>query len=137
MERRLSIIIRCYFSILFRILYHFSAILYSEEEESTCLDASRYPSWCNAIFRLDGSEIRTRRSQHFLRSSKHFRPHRDVFLLYGSCNGTAVPKIHLVEKISYYHANGKFQYFLAYRKFKFFNIFLNSKIQNYILLYNN
>lgn len=75
------------------------AILYSEEEEPTRLDASRNSSRGNALLRVDGGEVRAGRPQHLLRPPEHLRTHRNVFLLYGSCDGTAVPKVHLVEKI--------------------------------------
>jgi len=84
------------------------AVLYSEEEEPTCLNASCNSSWGNALFRVDGGKICTRWPQHVFRSSKHFCTHRDVFLLHDSRDGTAVPKVHLVEEISHYYANGKF-----------------------------
>jgi len=41
---------------------YFLAILYPEEEESTCFNASRDSPWSNAFFCMDGSKIRTGRS---------------------------------------------------------------------------
>lgn len=57
---------------------------------------------------MDGSKVRTGRSQHFLRPSEYLRTYCDVLLLYGSRDGTTVPEVHLVEEISHWHANGKF-----------------------------
>jgi len=56
---------------------------------------------------MDGSKIRTGWPQHFLRSLKYLCTHYYVLLLHGSCDGTAIPEIHLVEKISHYVPNGK------------------------------
>jgi len=89
-------------------LHDFLAVLYSEEEEPTCLNASCNSSWSNALFRVDGGKICTGWPQHVFRSSKHFCTHRNVFLLHGSRDGTAVPEVHLVEEVSHYYANGKF-----------------------------
>lgn len=86
----------------------FLVVLYSEEKEPTCLNASRNSSWGNAFFRMDGGKICTGRPQYIFCPPKYLRTHRDVFLLHGSRDGTAIPKVYLVEEISDYHANGKF-----------------------------
>lgn len=43
-------------------IFFFSALFHSEEKESARVNASCNPSWHNAIFSLDGLEVRTRRS---------------------------------------------------------------------------
>lgn len=53
-------------------------------------------------------------SQHILRSAQYFRPHRDVLLLHGSCDGSQVPEIHMVEEVPHRLPDGKWYYATNY-----------------------
>lgn len=55
---------------------------------------------------LVGCEIYARRSQYILRLPQHIRSHHHVHILYASRNGTASPKVPMVEEISHDAANG-------------------------------
>jgi len=73
---------------------------------------------------MDGGKICTGRPQHVFCPSKHLRTHRDVFLLHGSRNGTAIPEVHLVEEVPHYYANGKLNVISRYYEFRSDNCLL-------------
>lgn len=79
------------------ILRH--TVLCAAQEERARVDAARDPPRDHAHVCVVRSQVCAWWSQHILRSLKHFRTYRHVFLLHGVSDGPQVPEVYLVEEI--------------------------------------